>query len=173
MSVIAKVSIRGIHNYGSGSLVELGCVCENDLMAAYAGSEEDKLFTKYSPWGEVKLHQPAGWVLGKQGDAFYVMIGNDLPEGVDLSFGDHIYAWSQAKVASITDFGDNQAKRVEIIDTGNQRGGAITSFNWKMSVDNPGATNQLEPGNSKYWVAFYPADQFNRDSAIAAFHGQS
>jgi hypothetical protein len=173
MSVIAKVSIRNIHNYGSGSLVELGCVCENDLMAAYAGSEEDKLFTKYSPWGEIKAHIPSGWVMGEVGQAFYVMIGNDLPKDVDLSFGDNIRFWSQAKVQSITDFGDNQAKRLEIIDTGNQRGPALTSFNWKMSVDNPGATDQLQPGSNDYWVAFYPADRFTRDTAIAAFHGRS
>lgn len=166
MSVIAKVSIRAIHDFGSGRLIELGCVCENDLMAAYAGSEEDRLFTRYSPWGEIKLHQPEGWIMGKQGDAFYVMLMR-LEEAGNQEFpGTH--AFCPARIKSLTDFGDNQAKTVEIINEGKSKN--ISSFNWKMSVDNPGATNQMLPGRGDYVIAFYPAERFNRDSAIGAAH---
>ena len=38
-----------------------------------------------------------------------------------------------------------------------------------MSVDNPGATNQFKPG-TPYWIALYPAINFDRDGAIAAAH---
>jgi hypothetical protein len=175
MSVIAKLLIRSISQFGTGELVELGCICENDLMAAYATTDEDKLFTKYSPWGEMKLNQPAGYSLGsvgdefKQGDGFYVMALADK-EAEDTTFPGS-YAVCPATCASITDFGDGQAKRVEFRNSGpadDHRG--VDRLNWKMSVDNPGATNQFKPGTN-YWIALYPAAKFDRDATIRAAHG--
>lgn len=175
MSVIAKVTIRAITAFGTGQLVELGCVAENDMMAAYAKSEEDRLFTKYSPWGEIKLCQPSGYGLGyapeefKDGTPFYVMLlAKDEVE--DTKFAD-AYAKCPARCVSITDFGDGQAKRLEFRNEGahdDHRG--VDRLNWKMSVDNPAATNQVKAGAS-YWIAFYPAPTFDRDSAIRAAHG--
>lgn len=175
MSVIAKVTIRAITAFGTGQLFELGCVAENDMMAAYAKSEEDRLFTKYSPWGEIKLCQPAGYALGygpdefKQGDAFYVMLLS-AEEADDTKFSG-AYAKCPARCASVTDFGDGQAKRLEFRNEGahdDHRG--VDKLNWKMSVDNPAATNQVKAG-ALYWIALYPAPTFDRDSAIRAAHG--
>lgn len=170
MSVIAKVSIRNVVAFGSGSLIELGCVCNNDLMAAYAGSEEDRLFTKYSPWGEIKYHAPAGWMLGEVGDEFYVLILNkdECPDGVPVG----AQAFSSLRVASVTDFGDNQAKRLEMTDVSQRKDDVrrgIDKLNWKMSVDNPPVFAQLRAGVDSYTVAFYPAS-LGRDGAIAAAH---
>lgn len=175
MSVIAKLLIRGVTPFGTGQLIELGCVCENDLMAAYATTEEDKLFTKYSPWGEMKLSQPAGYALGSPGDefgpgaAFYAMVLSDAEAPEDRKFPG-AYAWCPAKVV-ITDFGDGMAKRLEFINSGaNEHHRAVDRLNWKMSVDNPAATDQLKAG-SGYWIALYPAPRFDRDSAIRMAHG--
>src|SRR6185369_7548856 len=63
MSVIAKLTVRSIVEFGTGTFVELGCIADNEMMAAYATSNEDKLFSKYSPWGEIKLHQRGGWAV--------------------------------------------------------------------------------------------------------------
>ena len=169
MSVIAKMSVRSIDEFGSGRLITLGCVCENDLMAAYAGSEEDKLFTKYSPWGEIKLHQPQNFILSShEGDAFYVILLRSS-ERVSDSF-EGAYAWGTAKVVSLTDFVDNQAKRVEISDghRKDEQAVGIASLNWKMSVDNPPATEQFKPGVDDYYIAFYPCEKYDRNAAIAA-----
>lgn len=55
MSVIAKMKLDGTLDFSGSPLSKLSCVCENDLMAAYAKADEDKVFTKYSPWGEMKI----------------------------------------------------------------------------------------------------------------------
>lgn len=183
MSVIAKMEARERHEFGTGSLLELNCVCENDLMAAYAGSEEDRLFTRYSPWGEMKINQPAGFDItgGIERAKFYVMIvAGD--EAFDPTFPDAV-AYRALSVRSVTDFGDNMAKRVEMCESGpmpicdtyrpEYRGSVIERFSWKMSIDNPGATQQLKPGSpSGYWLALYPADKLDRDGAIRAAHGR-
>lgn len=175
MSVIAKLLIRSVTGFGTGQLVELGCVCENDLMGAYASTHEDKLFTQYSPWGEMKLCQPAGFSLGAptdefaQGAAFYVMaLSKDEVEEAAFAGA---YAACPARCLSLTDFGDGQAKRVEFRNEGpaaDHRG--VDRLNWKMSVDNPAATGQFKPG-APYWIALYPAARFDRDAAIRAAHG--
>lgn len=171
MSVIAKMIINGISEFPNGRLVELGCVCENDIMAAYADSEEDRLFTKYSPWGEIKLNQPSGFALGGRGDKFYVMLGR-ANEISDFGFSRAV-AFCPARVVSLTDFGDGAARRVEICN-GYRKAEAhgVESFNWKMSVDNPPATAQFKPSVDDYWIAFYPAGEgLDRNAAINAFHG--
>lgn len=190
MSVIAKMLVRGQTNFGVGQLFELGCVCENDLMAAYAGSEEDRLFTKYSPSGEMKVHQPASFCLSSQYEpeepdnlsapapkAYYVMaLAEAEHEYVDdprcNSWDDKNFpgsaAWCFAQCHSLTQFGGDTA-RVEF-RAGNGRGRGVDALNWKMSVDNPAASNQFKPGQN-YWIALYDASRFDRDAAIRAAHG--
>src|SRR3546814_9159944 len=56
MSVIAKLNLLAVRAFGGGSLYEMSCVCQDDLMAMYAKSDEDKLFTNASPWGEARLN---------------------------------------------------------------------------------------------------------------------
>lgn len=177
MSVIAKLIVRDVHQFGSGSLTDLSCICDNDLMAAYAETEQDRLFTKYSPWGEMKVHQNVNFSLGKKDDAFYVMIlaESEWPETIDYGYQASFpgaFAHCPARCLSITDFGDNQAKRLEFTDnwTGAAPTKPIERLNWKMSVDNPGATNQIRAGGL-YHVILYPAAHFDRDRAIAAAHG--
>lgn len=177
MSVIAKLSIRQIKPFGMGQAVELGCVCANDLMTAYAESEEDKLFTKYSPWGEMTINQPGGFVLGKVGDVFYAMVireGEPMPEDQGRFGGGKFpgsVAHASAACRSMLDMGDNQAKTVEFVDHLKDQANGIDRLAWKMSVDNPGATNQFKPGATDYWIALYPEASFDRDQAIAAAHG--
>lgn len=171
MSVIAKMIVRNVSDFGSARLVEMSCICDNDLMTTYAESHEDKLFTKYSPWGEIKLHQPAGWQIGEPNQAFYVMILH-ADEVSNKSFPG-AYAYSSLAVASITDFGDEQAKRLEMTENQwnkDDRKG-VDGFNWKMSVDNPAVFAQLKAGKRDYFVAFYPASSFDRDASIKAAHG--
>lgn len=195
MSVIAKMLVRGQTNFGTGQLFELGCVCENDLMAAYAGSEEDRLFTKYSPSGEMKIHQPASFCLSNTYEpmpdvdpgvgetqagpkAYYVMaLAEAEHEYVEdprcNSWDDKNFpgsaAWTFVTCHSLTQFGGDTA-RVEFRGGGGTRGRGVEKLNWRMSVDNPAASNQFKPGTS-YWIALYDAAKFNRDAAIRAAHG--
>lgn len=173
MSVIAKLEVRDLRDFGSGQLIELGCVCENDLMAAYADSEEDRLFTKYSPWGDARVHTDDSPTFGKiaRGDKFYVMLARTAECGADPMPGALMRA--PARIAGLTNHGDGMAQTVEIA-SGHRKDPAVfstvTAFSWRMSVDNPGATAQFEPGVDDYWIGFYPATSFDRNAAISAAH---
>lgn len=182
MSVIAKLIVRQVHNFGTGKLTELSCVAPNDMMAAYAETEENRLFTKYSPSGEMKLHHPAGLEVAAKDAAVYVMmLRPDEVEGVEdaVLAGERVFpgavAVCKARVVSLTDFGDNSAKVVEICNSYDSKKTSsalgVDNFNWKMAVDNPPATAQFKPGQDGYWVAFYPEARFDRDAAIRAAHG--
>ena len=180
MSVIAKMQLNGTIDFGSGSLSKLSCVCENDLMAAYADSEEDRLFTKYSPWGEMKLgygfKNKSGFPKYENGHKFYVIVLRDeVVDGVrkhekPLCPGaEHVHP---ARCHVIHDFGTT--KQVEIAHdawptTAQQPkpDDHPGELHWRMSIDNPPAVAFFEPGNSGYWIAFYDAEKFNRNTALA------
>lgn len=181
MSVIAKFAVRTVSNFGTGNLVELSCWCDDDLMAAYAEDEGDKLFTKYSPSGDMKLCQPAYVQLGKPSDgfggkdeAFYVMMLNtdELPEGFDQLTDGKQFPGSrlafQGTCYSLTDFG--HGKQVVFLGKEKQSHMGMDRFRWQMMVDNPGASDQFKPGHD-CWIVFYPCERYTRNKAIAAAHG--
>lgn len=189
MAVIAKLLPRGITNFGTGTLVELGCVCDNDLMAAYAGSEEDKLFTRYSPWGEMKINVAEGWSLldvnWSPGDvgpppAFYAIAlqadEHEFSGATGSAFEpDRDFpgaaAWVYGSCPEVCMLG-GESSRVTFRggNRGTVKGRGIEAMHWKMSVDNPAATAQFKPG-ANYWIVLYPADKFDRDAAIRAALG--
>lgn len=175
MSVIAKMQIQAVTPFGVGQSLDLGCVASNETMANYAGSEEDKLFSKASPSGSMRLNQPAGFILGKpyhepgqEPDTFYVMVlfGDEID---DQSFKG-AYAVVEARCASVTDYGGT-SKEVRFHDASSKtsRTRGIDRLNWKMMVDNPGAQVQFKP-DTPCVIAFYPTTNFDRDQAIAAAH---
>lgn len=176
MSVIAKLYVQTARNYGAGSLSQLHCVAENDMMAAYADSEEDRLFTRYSPSGDVKLHHDSGWApFDQDGEKFYFLILN-AEEAGNRQFPGAV-AYRALQVFSLTDFG-HDAKRLEMREhaaptSTDFRERRIGKFSWQMTIDNPGLMDSgfLEPGRSDYWLVIYPAGEFTRDKAIAAAHG--
>lgn len=187
MSVIAKMLVRGVTDFGTGRLVELGCVADNDMMAAYAKTEEDRLFTKYSPWGEMKISQPEGWALGDVGDplfdkkpaAFYVMAlhetEHELVQGPSEAWRPDpnfpgASGWVFGRCHVVSDFGGTCHVEFRGGNAGTIKGRAIEKLSWKMSVDNPGASNQFKPGHN-YWIVLYDASKFDRDATIRAAHG--
>lgn len=171
MSVIAKMYVAAIRDFGDGRLVDLSCVAENDMMAAYAGSEEDRLFTKYSPWGEARMTVPLGMLANVvENDKFFVIASRDAEK---TSF-DGAVVLVEARCSSLTDNG-TESKRVEFMNRYRSNSeplleGVAKAFNWRMSVDNPGASNQFVPGTEDWTIGLYPAAAFNRDEAIAAAH---
>lgn len=179
MSVIAKLTVNSVSDFGSGSLVELSCVCNNDLMTEYAGSHEDKLFTRYSPWGEARLHLSKDSKLPIKGDQFYFMLltpqESDITKTTDAGPIHKSALYSTAiSVSGLTDRGEGVAKQVEFTAFNPKAPlpDQITNLNWKMSVDNPAATNQFKPAISGYTLGVYPASAFDRDQAIHAAHSQ-
>lgn len=194
MSVIAKLTPRAVAEFGTGTFVELGCIADNDLMAAYNPSQEDKLFSRYSPWGEIRLHQRAAWAVFAMNDqhveapgrykAFYavmVPIGEGSAKPARAAAAIKINCYSKTKFA-----GDGSRvelrevhdwrKEIEAIESSDSRYGpngrfaVIEKLSWKMHVDNPPAEAKFVPGQN-YWLAFYDADEFDMTGAWNAAHG--
>lgn len=191
MSVIAKMSVQRRADFSTGSFIELACVASNEVMAAYAGSEEDKLFSRYSPSGSIRLHQAEGWAVFPDPQAtyverdpaaphvppmFYVMMVS-LDETPEPRFGEGI-TYTQVECHSVAKYAYDGV-RVDLRDVRNwrdpekldkaywrDRGGIIQKLSWTMHVDNPPAESQFVAGR-KYWVIFFPIETFSRDRAIA------
>jgi hypothetical protein len=196
MSIIAKLSVNSRADFSTGSFVQLSCVASNEVMAAYAGSEEDRLFSRYSPSGEIRLHQAAGWAVFENPQAayverdptqpwvppmFYVMLLSLDEVGEQPSFGANT-TYTQVECYGVSKYAYDGV-RVELRDVRGwrdpekldkahwrDRGGVIEKLSWTMHVDNPAAEGQFVSGR-KYWVAFYPVSEFDRDAAIRAAHG--
>ncbi len=172
MSVIAKLQLNGTLDFANGSLSKLSCVCENDMMAAYAGANEDRLFTKYSPYGEMKIEHGFKTAKGNPkfeiGHKFYVVILRSLT-GVPLCPGaEHVHP---VRCHAIHDFGTT--KQVEISNDGWPMSANLPApegtpgvFHWRMSIDNPPAVAFFEPGKAGYYAAFYDADKFTSAEAV-------
>lgn len=186
MSVIAKLMVRNAVDFGTGSFIELGCLCDNDLMAAYAESEGDRLFTKYSPWGEMRLHQRSGWAVFTKDEqhvadpsikpaAFYVML-LDLDEVADEAQLKKASTYLKVGCHSKTKYA-GEGSRVELRESFQKEENAygrrdlvVQKLSWKMQVDNPPAEERFVPGR-EYWLAFYDARVFDRDGTIRSAHG--
>lgn len=169
MSVIAKMQLNGILDFGSGSVSKLSCVCENDLMAAYAKADEDKLFTRYSPWGEMKLgHSLRSF---PDGTKFYVIV---LKSAERPAFAKAAYV-HPARVHVVEDYGSS--KQVQLSWDGQKKHATASmdtesagELHWRMTIDNPPAVAFFEPGKSGYWIGFYPDDKFSQQTALADAH---
>lgn len=183
MAVIAKLMVRRVVNFGTGNFVELGCVCDNDLMAAYATTEEDKLFSRYSPWGEVRLNQRAGWGVFTHEEDVHVVEPNKGPRAfyVMLLTENEVYSETFPKASAFIKMNcysksqfAGDGSRVELREVygwhetsdSRSRINVIEKMSWKMHVDNPPAEAGFIPGTN-YWVAFYDAAVFDRDRTIS------
>ena len=197
MSVIAKLYVSNFAVFGTGSYAELSCVSENALMAAYATEDEDKLFTKYSPWGEIRLHQRAGWAVfndskgvhieppGQSRQTFYAMMVTD-DEAADQTFPGaaafiRLNCYSKTKFAGdgsrvelreVHDWGKGVSEAIPVGSVRGDRRAVIERLSWKMQVDNPPAEAGFVPGQD-YWLVFYDASGMTMRQAIAAAHGHT
>lgn len=175
MSVIAKLQLNGTLDFGTGSLSKLSCVCENDLMAAYAKSNEDRLFTKYSPWGEMRIgygfKDKFGLRKFAEGHKFYA-IALRSSKKPPCPGAEHVHP---ARCHVIHDFGTT--KQIEVSYDGWSQSAQNPKpdthpgeFHWRMSIDNPPAVAFFEPGKSDYWIAFYDAELWSIETALGDAH---
>lgn len=191
MSVIAKLYVSKHVPFGTGSYVELSCIAENDLMAAYATTNEDKLFSKYSPWGEIRLNQRANWAVFALDEnhvqppgprqAFYAIL-IPVKDTADTAL-DKAAAAVKLDCCAKTKFAGD-GSRVELRETHTwakdtatpadfkDRRVVIEKLSWKMQVDNPPAEAQFVPGET-YWLLFYSATTFDMAAALALAHGHA
>jgi hypothetical protein len=186
MSVIAKLYVDTVTDFGTGTYIKLSCIAENDLMAAYATSEEDKLFSKYSPWGEMRLNQRAAFSVftkseehvqppGGARPMFYAMLVSKAEVGDKAKFPTAaayipVTCYSKTKFAgdgSRVELRESYSYKAPAEVDWRDRGQVIEKISWKMQVDNPPAEAGFVPGQD-YWLVFYDASKFDRDQAISA-----
>ena len=82
MSVICKVTVSEVRDFGGAHLIKTQCVAENEVMAHYNPDAEDKLFSQYSPSGSADFVVPANVAIPQTkvwgADKLYLMfIEND------------------------------------------------------------------------------------------------
>jgi hypothetical protein len=173
MSVIAKLIVRGSSAFGPGVLVEMGCICENDLMTNWTSlkDDEDRMFTTASPSGDARLNlavSPQFPQMNQGDDYYFVLTHKDEPGFTENPKG--CFLTSKARISHVTDFGGT-TKYVEICSENPQQYATLQRFGWKMSIDNPGAYNQLKPGTGGWLLSIFPCKSFTIRTAIDAAHG--
>ena len=169
MSVIAKLYAQGTTPMGSNMLLALTCVCENELMAGKTPSNEDILFSQYSPSGEARLILAGGGEHGVlAGDQFYFIFQKSAEQpNLDGAFGA-----SRMNVQSITDFGGT-SKQVQLVSenrTAPDPSWTIQNVNFKIMIDNPRASDQFKAGESGWWLTVYKATSVTMHEVIAMAH---
>lgn len=159
MTVISKMTVNSVTYYGGDSKqIKLTCVYDPTL-----GNEdnEDRRFTKASPWGELTMTVDNVGLSYDPQDVFYVLFYKSL-DGQPSTEGAHSIA--KFKCHSVTDFGGT-SKQVHLTtvysslaEEGYDENKLFTKYTpsgeLKMTIDNPNASIQFTPG-VEYYLVFY------------------
>lgn len=187
MSVIGKMSLQtqqtfNNSQYDRGHRVTLSVVCENQFMAHYHPENENVVFTRYSPSGTAELHFDKEINIPKKiveyngethevnGELYLVYLRQtECPQTDKAVF------FSPMKCYSRTDYGTD-LKTIELTSSkyysyneavGDKQPRRISI---KLGIDNPGAADQFEPGQTDWWVVAYSSNEMSANEALALAH---
>jgi hypothetical protein len=162
MSVIAKMNVANVREFGDGTLINLSCVYEHDGLNTEAW--EDRRFTKATPWGEGQLTTPHALEF-EQGKPFYLVFheADTYPayrpcDGCALAMF--------VKVRRIEPWPKTVQLEVVKDKTVDDSVTKSTSLNLRMAIDNPAASDQFVDGK-RYYLCFYPAERVSLHDAAA------
>lgn len=188
MSVIGKMNVQeqktfNNSQYDCGHRVSLGVVCENQFMAHYHPENENVVFTRYSPSGTAELHfdneitipkrivEHSGKTWEVNGELYLIYLRQEEKPNVDKAV-----FWSPLKCYSRTEYGTD-LKTIEL------SGSKYFSYNEKteaenqprrisikLGIDNPGAADQFEPGQTDWWVIAYSSNEMSANEALSLAH---
>jgi hypothetical protein len=175
VSVICKVYISAVRPLGNNArLVLTQCVADSEVMANYNPDAEDKLFSRASPSGSAELvvtdqHAiPQG--LGLHQDKLYLVFTRAAERPATAG----AIALCSIYVASRSSFGgtsDQFQFRANYIDRSVKlEWPMISQFAHQIMIDNPGASDQLEPGQRDWWVAIYDCATTTMAEALEDAH---
>jgi len=172
MSVIAKMNVVDVREFGRAGLVKLSCIYESNGLNASNGGWENRRFTTATPWGEGDLTTPrdslfhapepypGGGVKQETQQAVYLVfrpVGAALPEREPLL--------GMAVKVKHLDLGSY--KRVEIVLDRDRAGPEKdTALNLRLSIDNPAALEQFTLGG-QFDLAIYDASEVTLHEAAA------
>jgi hypothetical protein len=188
MSVIGKMNLESEqefnNRYDKGYRITLRVVCENQFMAHYHPENENVVFTKYSPSGSAELHMDKPINLPKKtvehdgrtwevpGELYMVYLRQKERPQIDNAL-----FFSPLKCYSRTEYGTDlvtvelQSPYLSQSDKVEEKQPCRISI--KLGIDNPGASNQFEPGTDGWWVIAYSATELSTTEALALAHAAS
>jgi hypothetical protein len=167
MSVIAKMSVLASRAFGNDQLIELGCVCENDLMAMHTPSNEDITFANASPSGDAKLNCSTGLSFRRQEHLYLIFSKQEAAPDFEGAI-----VVVPARCVAITDYGGT-SKRVEVANRYRHHNVEKlhelepSAFNMYIQIDNPAASVQFEAGEADYWVGIYRCLDYSMSDALS------
>lgn len=171
MSVICKVYITDVRQFGEEKLVKTNCVAENEVMAAYNPDHEDKLFSQYSPSGLADFTVPQCIPLpdapGQQNKLYLVFV-RQTPAP---KFAKAI-AYAPITIRSFTNFGgtSNQFDMGTPYAPVSADYRCLKQFGHRIMIDNPGASDQFVPQQTDWWVGIYDAAKYTMTETLADAH---
>lgn len=158
MSVIAKMTINDVLEFGPTNLLKLSCVYEHDGLNA--AGYEDRRFTTATPWGEGDLGTPH--VNGFEKGAAVYLVFNREDEGYEPR--EDCQLAMKVRVGYVETWPGT--KHIQFTKDRRDEGNPSAALNLRLAIDNPAASDQFAEG-STYLMAIYRADQTTLAEAVA------
>lgn len=155
MSVIAKMDVSAVREFGNGTLIDLNCVYENNGLNSEAW--EDRRFTRATPWGEGRLTTPHAMHFQKGKQFYLVFVKANSIEEVYRPRPECSLAMF-TKVQKCEPWPGTTALEIVKDKSVDDHVTSSTSLNLRLSIDNPAAAEQFTDG-ACFYLCFYPADQ--------------
>lgn len=171
MSVIAKMNVTDVREFGRAGLVTLNCVYESNGLNASGKGWEDRRFTTATPWGEGELTTPRDSLFHAPGKTPEGYLYDGSYQQVYLVFrrpGE--VAPEPTLVCMPVKVKKREAgsyKRVEIVLDRDRAGPEKdTALNLRMAIDNPAAFDQFDEG-ATFDLSIYDASKVTLAEAAA------
>ncbi len=168
MSFIAKMNVNAARLFSDGNvMLNIQCVYDTALGEA---ENEDVRFTKASPYGEGHLTVEPGPDAPQQGTSIYLTFDDQKPDNFDLCMFAlpvqicEVFETPHSRKATFRPAWGT-AKKLDDIPPGKRIAKEKPSFEMSMSVDNPGAYQQLGAGKT-FWMQVFDASKFSMTEAI-------
>lgn len=164
MSVIAKMNVSSVREFGAASLIRLGCVYEHDGLNGEG--YEDRRFTKATPWGEGDLTTPHNCFResAPTQSLYLLFVAKPADPNFDADpMGGGALVVMPVLVKRFIEWG--ASRQVEIVldrETEHEPGSAV---NLRLAIDNPSAHGQFAEGK-RFWLLVYDAAEVSL--AVAA-----
>lgn len=164
MSVIAKMNVADVREFGETNLIKLSCVYENDGLNGEGW--EDRRFTKATPWGEGDLSTPH--IKFEKGQQLYLVFAK-------AGLGGESYRPLSGCLASMfvrCNFVEPWpgTKHIEFVKDRKHEPDVNpkASLNLRLAIDNEAASSQFEAGQTYYLSVYDAANTTLRDAAAGA-----
>lgn len=163
MSVIAKMNVSSVREFGDSTLVKLSCVYEHDGLNTEAW--EDRRFTKATPWGEGDLNTPHSLAF-EPNKALYLVFAkaDDADDYYRPAAGCELAIF--VRVQKCEPWPGTTALEIVKDKSVDDQATKSTALNLRLSIDNPAASEQFVDG-ARFYLCFYRADRTTLHEAAA------